>query len=374
MVKVDQGFLEHLGMLPFETRFPWINGDLQTLRDTFARDNLSKEAGHFIQIPVPSLPSGLAGAGHLLAFLDLPKDLLNIRALVLILHGLGGSSSRHGLRRMSCSLVDAGFAVLRLNLRGADPGRHLAGGTYAAECNSDLLPVLRIARHLSEMLGQIAIRRNRLIPLFGAGISLGGTILLNACLHKHIGQNDFQDPVLDGLICASSPLDLALCSQSIELPRNRLYQRWLLNRLVRQTLADPFVVSPFERKRLEATDHKVRFPPRTIREFDEVITAPRWGYTDVDSYYLGASPLPKLLNGSSDLPPTLILQAIDDPWVPAKSASTLLEKVSLDKKSHLQILLTSRGGHNGFHGQDGCWGDELVKSWFLKLEEDIVTF
>ncbi|GIR75269.1 MAG: hypothetical protein CM15mP77_4260 [Synechococcus sp.] len=49
--------------------------------------------------------------------------------------------------------------------------------------------------------------------------------------------------ILDALFCASSPLDLAACSASIERPRNRAYQRWLLQRLVRQTLADPFGVT-----------------------------------------------------------------------------------------------------------------------------------
>ena len=166
---------------------------------------------------------------------------------------------------MGVALQAAGFAVLRLNLRGADPGRHLAGGTYAARCNSDLLPVIARARSLAA--GR---------PLLGAGISLGGTMLLNAALAS--------PGVLDGLFCASSPLDLAACSASIERPRNRVYQRWLLKRLVRQTLADPFGVSADEEAQLQAT------PPRSIREFDSAVTAPRWGFADVEAYYREASP------------------------------------------------------------------------------------
>ena len=107
--------------------------------------------------------------------------------------------------------------------------------------------------------------------------SLGGTMLLNAALAS--------PGVLDGLFCASSPLDLAACSASIERPRNRVYQRWLLKRLVRQTLADPFGVSADEEAKLQAT------PPRSIREFDSAVTAPRWGFADVEAYYREASPL-----------------------------------------------------------------------------------
>ena len=98
----------------------------------------SARARQPILIDVPALASGAAEAGQLLALLDQPAS--TPRGLVLLLHGLGGSSAREGLRRMGAALCEAGFSVLRLNLRGADPGRHLAGGTYAACCNSDLLP------------------------------------------------------------------------------------------------------------------------------------------------------------------------------------------------------------------------------------------
>ena len=124
-------------------------------------------------------------------------------------------------------------------------------------------------------------------------------MLLNACLSDAT--------VLDGLFCASSPLDLAACSASIERPRNRLYQHWLLKRLVRQTAADPFGLSESEEQSLCGNA-----PPTTIRAFDAAITAPRWGYADVEDYYRNASPLPHLRSGLPESwPPTLMLQALD---------------------------------------------------------------
>ena len=283
----------------------------------------------------------MGGEAALLALVDPPVDGAP-RALVLLLHGLGGSSEREGLRRMGLSLTAAGFAVWRLNLRGAGPGRPLAPGTYAARCDRDLLPVLELAR-----------QRAGGLPLFGVGISLGGTMLLNACLAS--------PGVLDGVVCTSSPLDLALCSQQIELPRNRVYQRWLLRRLCAQTLADPFGVSDAERQALQGPER-----PRTIRGFDAAITAPRWGYASVDDYYREASPLPRLLSAAADLPPSLLLHALDDPWVPASGAQFLAQQ----DLAGLEVVLTAHGGHNGFHGVGdqplSCWGDQLVASWLKR--------
>jgi len=340
--------VQGLGLDAFQQRWPWIGPDLQTLRDTLKPPLFPPDQGEPLALAVGDQAS-------LLAMVDPPLPVaagqwVEPRGLVVLLHGLGGSSEREGLRRMGLSLQAAGFAVWRLNLRGAGPGRPLAPGTYAARCDRDLLPVLLRAR---EQAGGL--------PLLGVGISLGGTMLLNAALAA--------PGALDALVCTSSPLDLARCSQQIEQPRNRVYQRWLLRRLCAQTLADPFGVSAAERLALEGPDR-----PRTIRAFDAAITAPRWGYGSVEHYYREASPLPRLLgahgDGSSNppaLPPTLLLHALDDPWVPVSGAQALVAQAP----PGVEVVLTARGGHNGFHGVGdaplSCWGDQLTVRWLNRL-------
>ena len=108
---------EELGLPPFEQRFPWMGGDLQTLRDTFISERLPPENGKGIEIAVPSIPAVTATKGHLLTLLDLPSNSSKTCGVVLLLHGLGGSSRRLGLRRMAFSLLNAGFAVLRVPKR-----------------------------------------------------------------------------------------------------------------------------------------------------------------------------------------------------------------------------------------------------------------
>lgn len=325
--------LERLGLQPFRPRPPWWGPDLQTLRDTLRPDVLPERTSTRLELALG--PSSQGRGGSLLAWLDPPVAEAGCgkpKALVLLLHGLGGSSEAEGVRRLGWCLNRAGFAVLRLNMRGAGQGRELASGTYAARCSSDLAPALEQARELAA--GQ---------PLLAVGLSLGGTVLLNAVLDGVAA--------LDGLALVSSPLDLAHCSATISSPRNRLYERWLLGRLRQQTLNDR--PQPGE----ELVERLCRVT--SIRAFDDLITAPRWGYSSVEDYYQQASPLPRLLAQElaqqAPMPPTLVVQALDDPWVPADAALAL--------GPPLEVVLSPGGGHNGFHAPGGCWSDQLVRRW-----------
>lgn len=340
----------------FRQRWPWIGPDLQTLRDTLRPEWLPPERGRPLKVRV-------ASGDQLLALVDPAASPAGPRGLVVLVHGLGGDSGRLGVRRLALHLQQQGFSVWRLNLRGAGPGRPLARGTYAAACTADLLPVLERAREAAEGL-----------PLLGVGLSLGGTVLLNALREQPDG--------LDALACVSSPLDLAASALQIERPRNRLYARWLLRRLLAQTLADPFGLQPRERLRLQGPEQ-----PRSIRAFDAAVTAPRWGYDDVDHYYAAASPGPPLQaagRGQASLgpwPPTLLVHALDDPWVPAAQAQALAEA----PPPGWEVLLSPRGGHNGFHAAGGAgiaggsgagrpflqpgpsWADRQVAGWLQRL-------
>lgn len=379
--------LTQLGLDPFRPRAPWWGPDLQTLRDTLHPMALPPDRGEpvLINLSGPAASGdksaaasgssgGSAGAPQLLALLDPPLAATPAgaassppppRGLVVLLHGLGGGSDGLGVRRLGLALQGQGFAVLRLNLRGAGRGRPLAPGTYAAACSPDLGPVLQRARELAG--GR---------PLFGAGLSLGGTILLNACLDGG-GPDGGESPPLDGLVCVSSPLDLERCAWQIERPRNGLYQRWLLGRLRLQTLADPFGITAAERQALlglglgRGLGRGPGGAIRTIRAFDAAITAPRWGYRSVEHYYAAASPLHRLLAGPGPdmLPPTLLVHAIDDPWVPAAPARQLAQ--AWGDRALPRVLLSPGGGHNGFHAPGdqplASWADRVVVRWLEQL-------
>ena len=330
---------DRLGLTPFRQRSPWIGGDLQTLRDTLRPQRFPPDRAEPLTIP-------LGDGGKLLALLDRPAAPA---PLVLVLHGLGGSSDGPGPRRLALALAADGFSVLRLNLRGAGPGRPLARGTYCACCSDDLRPAVALARELAA--GR---------PLYGAGLSLGGTVLLNGSM---------AGLAFDGLVCVSSPLDLAVCAVQFERRRNRVYQRWLMQRLREQTLADPGGLTPAERRALLGPERA-----RTIRGFDAAITAPRWGFDSVAAYYAAASPLAPLAAGRP-LPPTLLLHAADDPWVPVgplrRLATASADGEAAAPRPAPQVVITPRGGHNGFHapgdGPAACGADRLAAAWLGRL-------
>jgi predicted alpha/beta-fold hydrolase len=201
-------------------------------------------------------------------------------------------------------------------------------------------------------------------------------VLLNALLDSASDQ----PPLLDALVGISSPLDLASCADQFERPRNRLYQRWMVRRLIQQTLDDPLPLPTRQRQLLTGTNK-----PSTIRAFDALITAPRWGYADVDTYYKACSPLARLRQilqaqaGQRVLPtPLLLLHAKDDPWVPVEATLALeaelgarLEPALRDARSWPQVVITDAGGHCGFHAPGdspmGRWSDRLAAAWFRRI-------
>ena len=71
-------------------------------------------------------------------------------------------------------------------------------------------------------------------------------------------------------------------------------------------------------------------------------------------------------NSFKVLPPTLLIHAKDDPWVPYEPTLEL-ENILRNFKNKVTILISKNGGHNGFHSLEGCWSDDVVKNWFNTL-------
>ncbi len=353
---ISSSFSDYLKNKPFREVLPWIGGDLQTLRDTFVIDFGKSKKNKKIFFPINKILSKKFECDYLLGFLELPENLNYLRGFVIVTHGLGGSTKRFGLRRISRKLANNGFGVLKLNLRGSGSARYLAKGNYSARCSSDVISAINYFKKFINLEFKDLIKMNNL-PIYGVGLSLGGTILLNACLDYDENKGE---KLLDGLACVSSPLDLLSCSLSIEKSRNYIYQKWLLHRLKNQLwdgFNDEGKILNNEKLRKKIGNLK------SIREFDQKFTAPSWGFNSLEDYYIKASPIFRIQNSIKKLPQMLFIHAKDDPWVPYNATLNLRGKF-IDK---FTIFITEKGGHNGFHSINGCWSDEVVKNWFMSI-------
>ena len=339
----------------FRQRFPWIGGDLQTIRDTFCLDLNKTHKVEKVFIPVENLLSDKSKKDYLLGFLEFPKNN-KLRGLVVVTHGLGGSTKRFGLKRISRKLLNNGFVICKLNLRGAGSGRYLTNSNYSARCSKDIFSVVDFLRNKFIKEINDCNLSNNYFPIFGIGLSLGGTIFLNACLDYDC---DKKKNLFDGLACISSPLELLSCSECIDKPRNLFYQKWLIRRLKRQVLESELINKDISSQKIIIEKLK---KIKTIRQFDEQLTAPSWGYKSVEDYYFKASPLIQLKTSYEKLPLSLFIHAKDDPWVPYKATYELSQLLNKNKK-RISILITEKGGHNGFHSPNGCWSDDVVSKW-----------
>lgn len=310
-------------------RFPWLNADLQTLRNTLTAPTIDLS-------PWPSKTIGVHfhdGGDETLCFVHEPRHQKQATNHVALIHGLGGDASGIAIGYLAATFLKAGYRVTRVNLRAAPMVYHLASGIGHAGKSDDLKAILA---GLDAALGP-----QRWLPI---GISLGGNMLARA-----LGDTALADLDIAAAMTICAPLDMKAASDRILAPRNTVYARHLLRDLqsaVTKTGMD-------ERWKTQAVK------ARTVYDFDDRITGPYHGFGDAETYYAEASAGPLL---SHITVPTLILHAQDDPWIPAKS----YEPFQQNGDSAAQILIVPKGGHVGFHYSGRAWPAycDAALQWF----------
>jgi predicted alpha/beta-fold hydrolase len=255
----------------------------------------------------------------------------------LLVHGLGGHSQSGYVRRVGSRLFRHGVRVVRIDLRGTGAGSGLAEKFYHAGRSDDVRAALaEMHRWAPES------------PLWLIGFSLGGNLAL-----KLGGEGrDAEVRGLARIVAVAPPIDIVRCSELMSHPRNRLYDRFFARRLVQlaQARAQQFPNPPLP-----------EFPKAlSLRNFDDLFTAPRCGFNDAMDYYRRASSV-------SLVPlipvPTLIVSARDDPFV----AVGPLEELRCP--SHIRIEIQEHGGHLGFLGATGDgsarWVEKRIVDWLV---------
>jgi uncharacterized protein len=260
--------------------------------------------------------------GHLLIHENRPAtfDLSSSQAAVMLLHGLGSSHAGTFMTSLASRLVAQGHRVFRVDLPGAGRSYRTTPLPPHGACS----PEIGLAfEYLSDTL-EIGQWR-------AAGVSLGGNILL-----KFLSQMDQTSPhrnfEIVRAVAAAPPIDLAACADNMERGLRQIYARYFLRALRSQSIVRARIW-PQWAERLSQASFK------TIRQFDESMTAPLAGFRDASDYYEQGSSHSQLQQIRT---PTVILVDQHDPIVP----SSIFETVTFSEST--KVVWTKRGGHVGY--------------------------
>ena len=263
--------------------------------------------------------------------------------LLILLHGLEGSSAAHYMRGIADKAYRQGFNIVRLNQRNCGGTEHLASGLYHSGLTHDAGFVLRET-----------VQRDGITQVVVAGYSLGGNLALKLA-------GDFGDappPQLMGVAAVSPVVELEACVRALERRANVVYQ-WNFVRGLKARMRRKHQCFP-ERFTLERLDDI-----RTVRAFDAAYTAPHFGFASAEDYYHRAS---ALRVADRIRVPALVITAEDDPFVP----SAPFRSAALARNPFVRLHITPHGGHCGFleraaDGSDGYWAERRIVEFALEV-------
>lgn len=305
------------------------NGDLQTIYPTFTR-KLSSALYQRERIYTPDDD-----------FLDLDWSRVNSRKLVILSHGLEGSTYRHYMIGMATLMNRHGWDSLAWNYRG---------------CSGEINRRLRMYHNGSiddlDCVVQHALRTGMYDMVALIGFSLGGNLTL-----IYLGSiADKLDSRIRGSVAFSVPCDLKAGATMLAKTKNWLYMK-------------QFLVSLHEKIRLKmeqlpgAINDDGYDRIRDFKGFDDQYTAPIHGFKDAEDYWEKCSSN-KLLSAIQI--PTLIVNASDDPFL--ADGCYPIEQANKSRYVHLEMPV--HGGHVGFvqFNEDGSYWSENRAVEFLRQE------
>jgi len=255
--------------------------------------------------------------------LDFVDGAANAPLLVLF-HGLEGSSDSHYARALMSAVQQRGWSGVVVHFRGCSGQLNQAPRFYHSGDSAEINWILRrLYQNLTDNL------TDKL--LFVCGVSLGGNALL-----RWLGEQQTQANFIRAACAISAPLDLSQGGAALGRGLNRLYTKVFLRTLKPKCLKKlSQFPGLFHREHMLAANN--------LYEFDNIVTAPLHGYRNTTDYWDRAS-AKHVLNDITL--PTLILNAKNDPFLPSQHLPNHAAAcVTLDYPDH--------GGHVGF--ASGNW-------------------
>jgi predicted alpha/beta-fold hydrolase len=259
--------------------------------------------------------------------LDAPPD----RPRLVLLHGLEGTVRSHYAQGTLAEAQRRGWGADFVLFRSCGGTINRARRFYHSGETGDLALVI-----------DRVTREHPRAPLVLAGFSLGGNVLL-----KYLGERGDDVPrAIRAAAAVSVPFDLDRGASYIDRGFARVYQASFLKSLKRKAYAKLAVYPDLcDRARLDAV--------RSIRDFDEFVTAPLHGFAGASDYYAQSSSL-GFLGGVRR--PTLLLSAVDDPFLPPAVLDDV--RAVAAENPALTVEFVPEGGHVGFISGTVPWRPE----------------
>jgi uncharacterized protein len=260
--------------------------------------------------------------------LDWLKNVSN--KLVIIAHGLEGNSERHYCKGMAKYFFQRGWAALAWNCRSCSGEINRLPRFYHHGATEDLAAVIDHASKLKQYETIVLV-----------GMSMGGSMTL-----KYLGEQKTVAKEIKASVVFSVPCHLGASAKELDKPSKKFYLHRFLKKLGKKIKVKSELFP-------DLISYKGFEKITTFKEFDNRYTAPLHDFSNADDFYKRASSLNYL---SSITTPTLIVNALNDPFLPP--ACYPIEMVK--KHSHIFLEMPACGGHTGFTlaGKEYNWMEE----------------
>src|SRR6266852_2860097 len=255
--------------------------------------------------------------------------------VIAIVHGLEGSCDSNYVLGIAEKAYQRGLHVVRLNQRNCGGSEKFTPTLYNSGLSEDYRAVFE---ELTEGDG--------FTQVFFAGYSMGGNLVT-----KMAGEyGDAAPRALRGGCGICPAIDLAASADALGKRNNYFYQRrFVLGLNARYARKVELFPERYSRNGFG--------PIRTVREFDDAITAPQFGYRDAQEYYEAAGA--KRLVDKVRVP-LLLITAKDDPFVPFEA----IRASGAEKNLAIEFVATKQGGHCGFISNENSsgrfWAEQRV--------------
>jgi predicted alpha/beta-fold hydrolase len=314
----------------FKTVFPFSNGHFNTVyRNLFTCPRIL-----FQRERIPTADGD---------FLDLDRASVKSKHVALLLHGLEGNSQSKYILSTALYLNRQNTDVIVLNMRGCSGEKNRLFKSYHSGETDDLnATVLHIDKNYDYQS----------ISLIG--FSMGGNMVL-----KYAGERKLK-PAIKCVVAIGAPCDLKGSAKTLSEKSNSLYMKRFLKTLTRK------VVQKSIDHPKECLDIKTIRKSKSFLDFDNLYTAPSFGFKDAEDYWKQASSL-FYLEGIQT--PTYLLSANDDPFL---SESCYPYKIA-ENNPFLFLETPKTGGHIGFshsfQNRKNTWCEQKILTFISEYQD-----